>query len=140
YAIDLGTEVEAVTPNRADRMIAVKIDKGIIHATHKIHDSKIYNIKNRSEHDRTLIVEHPYRPEFKLITPEKASERARDVYRFDLPVKSAGAAKLDVVEERDIVQTVSISNTDDQTIRIFLNSQVTSEKVKAGLTKAIELK
>src|SRR5206468_11708135 len=36
--------------------------------------------------------------------------------------------------------TVSISNTDDQTIRSFLNSQVTSDKVKAGLTKAMELK
>src|SRR5262249_18988462 len=140
YAIDLGTEVEAVTPNRADRMIAVKIDKGIIHATHKVRDSKVYNVKNRSEHDRTLIVEHPYRPEFKLITPEKASERARDVYRFELPVKSGGTAKLDVVEERDVVQTVSISNADDQTIRVFLNSQITSDKVKTALQKAQELK
>jgi hypothetical protein len=140
YAIDLGTEVEAVTPNRADRMIAVKIDKGIIHATHKIRDSKIYNIKNRSEHDRTLIVEHPYRSEFKLIAPEKATERARDVYRFELPVKTGDTAKLDVVEERDIVQTVSISNSDDQTIRVFLTSQVTSDKVKVALQKASELK
>src|SRR5262249_50041741 len=130
YAIDLGTEVEPVTPNAADRLIAVKINKGVIHATHKIRDTKIYNIKNRSEHDRLLIVEHPYRPQFKLMEPEKYAERARDVYRFELPVKSGGTAKLDVVEERDIVQTVSISNSDDQTIRVFLSSQVTSNAVK----------
>jgi hypothetical protein len=140
YAIDLGTEVEAVVPNPLDRMTAVKIVRGVVQATHKIQQTKVYNVKNRSEHDRALIIEHPYRPEFKLMAPEKFSERARDVYRFEVPVKSQGTAKLDVVEERDIVNTVSISNTDDQTIRVFLNSSLSSQAVKDALVKATGLK
>jgi hypothetical protein len=141
YAIDLGTEVEAVVPNPLDRITRIKVNRGIIEATHLVRQSKTYNMKNRSEHDRTVIVEHPYRPEFKLITPEKANERARDVYRFEVPVKAAGGtAKLDVVEERDVVQSVSVSNVDDQTIRIFISNQVTSTRVKEALQKAIELK
>src|SRR5262249_44128978 len=63
-----------------------------------------------------------------------------DVYRFELPVKSGATAKLEVVEERDVLQTISISNVDDQTIRIFLNHQVSSSKVKEALTKAGDLK
>src|SRR4029079_15265766 len=140
YAIDLGTEVEPVVPNPQDRITAVKVVKGVVHASHKVQEAKTYNVKNRSEHDRTLIVEHPYRQQFKLIAPEKPSERARDVYRFELPVKAGGTAKLDVLEERDVVQTVSISNVDDQTIRIFLNHQVTGGKVKDALTQAIAMK
>src|SRR5208337_1375257 len=65
YAIDLGTEVEPVTPNSTDRLINVKINHGVIHATHKVRDTKIYNVKNRSEHDRLLIIEHPFRQQFK---------------------------------------------------------------------------
>ena len=141
YAIDLGTEVEAIVPNPQDRITNIKVNKGIIEATHKVQQSKTYNMKNRSEHDRTVIVEHPFRPEFKLMAPEKPSERARDVYRFEVPVKAAGGTgKLEVVEERDVLQTVSISNTDDQTIRIFLNNNVTSTKVKDALNQAIALK
>jgi hypothetical protein len=140
YAIDLGTEVEPVVPNPQDRITTIKVVKGIVHATHKVQESKTYNVKNRSEHDRMLIIEHPYRQQFALKVPEKATERARDVYRFEVPVKSQGTAKLDVVEERDVVQTVSISNVDDQTIRVFLNHQLSSSKVKDALSQAILLK
>jgi hypothetical protein len=140
YAIDLGTEVEPVVPNPQDRITTIKVVKGIVQATHKVQEAKTYNVKNRSEHDRTLIVEHPYRQQFKLMAPEKPSERARDVYRFEVPVKAQGTAKLDVLEERDVVQSVSISNTDDQTIRIFLNHQVASSKLKDALNQALLLK
>ena len=141
YAIDLGTEVEAIVPNPQDRITSIKVNKGIIEATHKVQQSKTYNMKNRSEHDRTVIVEHPFRPEFKLMSPPKANERARDVYRFEVPVKSAGGtAKLEVVEERDVVQTVSISNSDDQSMRFFINNAVTTTKVKDALQQAITLK
>jgi hypothetical protein len=140
YAIDLGTEVEPIVPNPQDRITTIKVVKGIVQATHKVQEAKTYNVKNRSEHDRTLIVEHPYRQQFKLMAPEKPSERARDVYRFEVPVKAQGTAKLDVLEERDVVQSVSISNTDDQTIRIFLNHQVASSKLKDALNQALLLK
>jgi len=140
YAIDLGTEVETITPNAADQLIAVKINKGIIEATHKVRETKIYNAKNRSQQERTLIVEHPYRPQFKLIAPEKYSERARDVYRFQVQVKPGETAKQEVIEERDVLQRFALSNTDDQTIRVFLSSQVTSAKVKSAIEKAGELK
>jgi len=140
YAIDLGTEVEPVVHNPQDRITKIKVNKGIVHATHLVRQEKTYNVKNRSEHDRMLLIEHPYRAEFKLVTPEKFSERARDVYRFEVPVAAGKNAKLDVTEERDIVQTVSLSNSDDQTMRFFISQNVTSEKVKTAINQAIALK
>jgi hypothetical protein len=140
YAIDLGTEVEPVVHNPQDRITKIKINKGIVEASHLVRQEKTYNIKNRSEHDRMLLVEHPYRPEFKLTAPEKFSERARDVYRFEVPVAAGKNGKLEVKEERDILQTVSLSNSDDQTMRFFISQNVTSEKVKAAINQAIALK
>jgi hypothetical protein len=140
YAIDLGTEVEPVVVNPTDRIINVKVNRGVIHATHKVREAKTYNIKNRSEHDRLVVVEHPYRQQFSLITPEKFSERARDVYRFEVKVAAGQSGKQEVVEERDVVETVAISNANDNTIRIFTSNAVTSQAVKDALAKSGEFK
>ncbi|MBY0526680.1 MAG: DUF4139 domain-containing protein [Gemmataceae bacterium] len=140
YAIDLGVEVEPVANETKNRIIKVKIDKGVIEATHKVRESKTYNVKNRTENDRVLLIEHPYRPEFKLMKPEKAEERARDVYRFEVAVASGKTASREIVEEQEQLNQVSLSNTDDNTIRVFLSEAVTSDKVKAALREAIALR
>ncbi len=140
YAIDLGTEVEPVHKANVDRITAIKIDKGLVQATHKLRESRTFNVKNRSEQDRTVIIEHPYRSDFKLLEPEKPSERTREVYRFELKAAKGQTVKQDVVEERDLLQTIAISNSDDQSIRFFLNSTVSSPKVKDALKRALELK
>jgi len=140
YAIDLGVEVEPVAHDAKDHIIQVKIVKGIMEATHKVRDSKTYTIKNRTEHDRTILIEHPYRPEFKLVKPEKAEERARDVYRFEVPLKAGQTAKRDVVEETEQLHQMAIANFDDQTVRFFISQGATSEKVKAAIQQAMALK
>jgi hypothetical protein len=140
YAIDLGMEVEPVVESDADKLIAVKVVKGIIYMTHKLRESRKWNIKNRTEQDRTLVIEHPYRQEFKLVTPKEASERSRDVYRFELKVPAGKSAKQEVVEEQDLVQAVQLSNSNDESIKVLLSNNVTSPKVKSALEKAMNLR
>ena len=140
YAIDLGTEVEAINPTNTGKVTKVKVNKGILYTTSLVHEGKTYKAKNRSQTDRLLIVEHPYRPEFHLVSSQKPSEQARDVYRFEVKVPAGKNGELEVAEERDVVSTVQLTNSDDQTIRQFLTMPVTSEKVKAALQKAIELR
>jgi hypothetical protein len=140
YAVDLGTEVEPIVKDTPNRLIAVKINKGIMISTTKIRETKVYNIKNRSEHDRILLVEHPFRADFKLLTPEKPAERARDVYRFEVKVPAGKSDSVEVIEERDLVQNVQLSNTDDQALKLFFSSAISSPAVKDALKRAQELK
>jgi hypothetical protein len=141
YAVDLGSEVEPLAKRQPDRLIAVKVNRGLLYATNKVREEKTFNIKNRSEHDRTYVVEHPFRGvDFKLVAPEKPAERTRDLYRFEVKAAKGESAKLEVIEERDVVSTVTLSNADNNSIRVFLQSPVSSPKVKEALEKAIELK
>jgi hypothetical protein len=140
YAIDLGTEIEATSQESNGKLTKVKLQKGILYSTTKIREAKTYKAKNRSPEDRLLIIEHPYRPEFTLVSQDKPSERARDVYRFEVKVPAGKTASMDVVEERDLVRTVQLTNSDDPTMRFFLSQTVSSDKVKAALQNAIELK
>lgn len=140
YAIDLGTEVEPVYKREPDRLLSVKIDKGILTAINKLRETKTFNVKNRSEHDRVLLIEHPFRPDFKLIKPEKPAEKARDVYRFELKVAAGKTASLPVIEERDIVSHIALTDYPTDSVRFYLSSNVTSEKVREALKKALALK
>jgi hypothetical protein len=141
YAVDLGTEVEPQAKRQPDRLVAVRVQRGVLYATNKVREEKTYVIRNRSEQDRVVLIEHPYRgPDFKLIAPEKPLERARDVYRFEVTVPKGETKKLEVIEERDVVSTVALSNADDQTIRIFLQSPITSQKVKDALSEIVQRK
>jgi hypothetical protein len=139
YAVDLGTEVEPVAKRDADRYTLVKIIKGIVQTTTKIRETKTYNVKNRSEQDRVVLVEHPFRPDFKL-TSKEPKERARDVYRFEVDVAAGKSAKQEVIEERDLVNQIAITNLDDNTMRVIFNSTVTSKPVVEALRKSQDMK
>src|SRR5262249_47294912 len=66
YAMDLGTEVEAKHTD-ADELVKVKVVKGIIESEFSRRETKTYTVKNRSDHSRAVLIEHPYRSDFKLI-------------------------------------------------------------------------
>ncbi len=140
YAIDLGTEVEPKLNNDGGPITKIIARQGVVYQTNRARESKNYKVVNRSEHDRVVLIEHPYRPEFELVSKTKYAERARDVYRFEVKVPAGKDATLDIVEERNAVSTVQINNAADDTIRFFLSQKITSEKVKQALEHAQQLK
>jgi hypothetical protein len=140
YAIDLGTEVEPIAKSVPDRITKVKINKGIVYQTTRVRQEKTYNIKNRSEHDRVVLLEHPFRADFNLVSKDKPAERARDVYRFELKVAPGQSASEEVIEEKDVLTSVTLTNSDDNQMRFFLSQPVISDAVKSALTQALELK
>src|SRR5262249_59909196 len=51
YAVDLGTEVEAVTENPRQTLTKVKAVKGVLETTTRLVESKTYRAQNRSGQD-----------------------------------------------------------------------------------------
>src|SRR5262245_29880096 len=142
YAVDLGTEVEAKSHRPADRLTAVRIERGILIRTDKIREERTYTATNRSGQERTVWVEHPYRAEFSLVSETKPVERTQEQYRFELklPAEAKASASTTVVEERDLATSISLSNLNDQGMRFFLNNAISSPKVKEALQQAMDLK
>jgi hypothetical protein len=140
YAIDLGTEVNPVPSTDNGRLTHVKAVKGILYTTTKLRESKTYTIKNRNDEERLVLLEHPVRNEFKLVSTTKPQETASDCYRFQVKVAPGKTETQTVTEERIINSNVQLTNLDDNTIRHFISQTVTSEKVKEGLKKAMELR
>jgi hypothetical protein len=140
YAIDLGTEVEPVVKHQPNRITTVKINKGILQTITRLREVKTYNIKNRAESDRLVLLEHPVRHDFKLVSKDQPKERTRDVYRYEVKVPAGKSASQEVIEEQDILSQVVLNNLDDNTIRVVFQSTVASAKVMDAIKKSQELK
>jgi len=140
YAIDLGTEVEPIAKSVPQRLTKVRLNKGILYQTTRVREEKTYNLKNRSEHDRTVLIEHPYRADFSLVSKDKPAERARDVYRFEVKLPAGQTASREIIEEKDVNTNIALSNSDDQSMRFFISQPIVSDKVKEALGQAVELK
>jgi hypothetical protein len=142
YAIDLGTEVDPQIGPGSQKITSVKAVRGIVTTKTLLTEEKKYRIINRSQTDRTLMIEHVNRTnqQFKLVDTEKPVEDTPDVYRFQTPVKAGETKTFTVKEEKEIANSITLTNNADDTIRHFINLSEASPALKEQLKKALEVK
>ncbi|MSQ96847.1 MAG: hypothetical protein EXR98_20155 [Gemmataceae bacterium] len=100
YALDQGTEVKAEVKESLNPDMILKIGSDGLFANSDMRETKTYTIKNRSPHDREVILEHPIRSAYwKLVEPKKPAEQTRDLYRFQVAVAAGKTVTFKVVEE-----------------------------------------
>ena len=140
YAIDQAVEVKPEAKKEPDRIVSIRIIKGTLERTYKLREIKTYQIKNGADRDRLVIVEHPSRaPVYSLIEPAKSVKAGRDFYRFEVKVPKGESAALKVVEERQQLHQVVLTNADNDTLALLLQGPASAE-LKAAVQKAVGLK
>jgi hypothetical protein len=79
YAIDLGTEVDPQVGPGTQKITSVKAVKGIVTTKTLLTEEKKYRIINRSQTDRTLLIEHANRTnqQFKLPSRNRRNSPTR---------------------------------------------------------------
>ena len=55
-----------------------------------------------------------------------------------MKVAAGQSAREEVIEEKDVSSSVTLSNSDDNTMRFFLSQPAVSDAVKKALTQALE--
>jgi hypothetical protein len=142
YAIDLGTEVDPKAGAGAQKITSVKAVRGIVTTVTKVTDEKTYKIVNRSQTDRTLLIEHPNRTaqQFKLVDTDKPVEDTPEVYRFQTPVKAGETKSFTVKEERDVTTSITLTNGAENQIRYFISLSEASPGLKQKLEEALKVK
>jgi hypothetical protein len=142
YAIDLGTEVDPQNGPGTSRITNVRAVKGIVTTTTKVREERKYRVANRSQTDRTLVIEHPNRTnqQFKLVETAVPVEDTAGVYRFQIAVKAGEEKTFPVNEERDVASQVVLTNNPDQTIRFVMSLNEATPALKQKLTEALKLK
>ena len=142
FAIDLGCEVIPQVGDGKTNITKVKAQKGIIHITRKQMDEKTYKISNKSDTARTMVVEHPNRTNqgFKLVNTAKPIEETAALWRFETKVEAGKSAEYKVTEERELNQEITLTNSSEDSIRFFINTNEASKELKTKLADALKMK
>ena len=99
-----------------------------------------YTIHNRDTSARTIVIEHPARPGWKLSDDEKPAETSASFQRFQLTVEPKKTATLVVKEYRPIRNSYQLTNVTDSDIKYFLEQQMINAELEKALRRIVSQK
>lgn len=140
YAADLGVLVDAKQKSGAQRVTKVVIAHGIMSQSTEERQECTYTIRNRDAGPRTLVIEHPARPGWKLSDGQAPAESSASFHRFRVSIDPMKTATLTVKEHRPIMNTYVLTNLTDDEVKFFLTQKMINPGVETALRKIVAQK
>jgi chromosome segregation ATPase len=97
-------------------------------------------VKNRDAKAKTVLIEQPYRADWKLAEPKEPAERTRDLYRFSVAVDPGKSATLRVKETLPIQESILLMEGGIDQIAYYQQAKEVSQKVKEALQRVVQLR
>jgi len=141
YAVDLGVRVDRKAESQPQHVTRVRISRGVMIQTSETRQESSYTIRNDDITPRSVLIEHPLQPGWKLSeqTP-KPEETTSSAYRFRQAVDPKATVKLTVLESRPIETRYELTNLTNDQIVLFERQKSINPEVEAALKKIIEQK
>ncbi len=98
YGIDLGTRVTTGIDSGNQRYLEYRATRGSLIIKTGIEETTTYTIKNIDNRAKTLVIEHPLRPQYKLLN-QKPVEVTGTMQRFSVALKPASTETFVVKED-----------------------------------------
>jgi len=140
YALDLKTEIEPKLNGGTQELVTVTLKKGTMVVSKRRIEDRTYLIKNRDGKTKMVLIEQPFRSDWKLVEPTEPTERTRDLYRFAVPVEPAKTASLRVKETLPIQETVQLMDSGIDLMAYYVRAKEVSQKVREALQKVVTLR
>jgi len=139
YAVDLGTRITAQFDSRADMVREIHFRRGILTARTAAVETKTYTIRNVDQKPKTLIIEHPVRPGYRLLD-RKPAETTASAYRFEVKLAPGATEKFPVTEERVYDNTISIASVTPDVLMTYIRNKVLTDAGRKQLEQIASLK
>jgi hypothetical protein len=140
YAADLGVLVDAKQKADNQRVTKIIIAHGTMTQSTQERQENTYTIRNRDTSARTVVIEHPARPGWKLTDDEKPAESSASFHRFRLTVDPKKTSTLLVREYRPILNNYQLTNVTDHEIKFFLEQKMINPDVEKALRRIVAQK
>jgi hypothetical protein len=140
YATDLGLLVDAKLDSDRERVTRTSIFRGTMTTTRELREKKTYIVRNEDTKARTLVIEHPARPEWKLAEDGPKPEKAIGLYRFSLTVEPKKTERLVVNEAKPLYTQYSLSSITNDQIESFLVQESINPQIEKALRAIVAQK
>jgi hypothetical protein len=127
YGIDIGTRMTTKIDSEGQNYREVSLRRGVLTAKSARLETRTYPARNVDAKPKTLIIEHPLRPGYKLLN-QKPSETTANAYRFEVKLAPSATEQFKVSEEYIYDQTFAITNvTPDFLVTLVQNKQISQQ-------------
>jgi len=124
YAVDLGTRITTKFDSTSDLLREIHVNRGMVTARSAVQEIKTFTIRNVDAKAKTLLIEHPARPGYKLLN-QKPTETTSDAYRFEVKLAPDSSQKFAISEERVYDNSFELSNlTPDILLTYVMNKSI----------------
>jgi hypothetical protein len=139
YAVDLGTRITTALDSKAQIVREIHASRGVLKAKYSANEVKTYTIRNVDAKAKTLIIEHPIRRQYSLLSA-KPTEATATAYRFEVKLAPASTTKFPVEEERVFSNGFSFTNMNPDQITVWLENKALSDAGKRALQQISDMK
>lgn len=141
FGVDLQMTVDATKRSSTSRVVGVKISRGIIEFASRQTETQEYVVENKSDREKTVIVEHPRRGgDWKLVETPEPTEKTDAVYRFRAEIPAGKQSKLVVNDQTTTANGVVIADLGPEDLARYVAMGEMPGKAKDALAKAAEMK
>ncbi|MBI4443795.1 MAG: hypothetical protein HY649_10515, partial [Acidobacteria bacterium] len=139
YGVDLGTRITTQFDTKGEVVREVHMRRGVLTTRAARVETKTFTIRNVDQKEKTLILEHPARSEYKLIDL-KPLETTANAYRFEVKLGPDATAKFPVTEERVFERTVAVANLTPDILVSYVQNKDLSAAARQQLEQILEKK
>ena len=140
YAVDLGLHVNTKHDSKRQDVERVIINRGNMRIQRALIETKSYNLDNKDDRAKTVVIEHPLRQDYELLQPKKPLEKTDNFLRFEVDVPASQLVKFEVREQRDIWDRVVIRNITPEDIAVYFKQKYISNEIHQQLQTIVALK
>ena len=139
YGVDLGTRITNHWDSKAEQTREIHARRGILTTRNAALETLTYTIHNVDQKAKTLIIEHPARPEYNLLEP-KPWEKTSNAYRFEVKLAPGATEKFPVTEERVYENSFVITDLTPDVLFTYVRNKTFSDAARKQLEQIANLK
>ncbi|MEO8370402.1 MAG: DUF4139 domain-containing protein [Candidatus Solibacter sp.] len=137
YAVDLGTRITEAFGGKNAIVREIHASRGIVTTKYAAEETRTYTLKNVDQKAKTLIIEHPLRPDYTLLN-QKPTEKTAIAYRFEVPLAAGASQDFVVSEERVYSQSIQVVNIAPDILVTYLQNRTLTPAARLQLQKVAD--
>ncbi|HPQ16377.1 MAG TPA: hypothetical protein PLP04_14185, partial [Bryobacteraceae bacterium] len=139
YAVDLGTRITTLPDSGSQRVREVHLRRGVLTTRWAARETTTYTIRNVDQKAKTLVIEHPMRPQYNLVNMQPA-ETTASAWRFEVKLAPGATEKFPVTEERVYETSMGIAGATPDVLVTYVENTALSEAARKALARIADQK
>jgi hypothetical protein len=139
YAVDLGTRITEAFGSKQALVREIHVNRGMFTTRYAAEETRTYTIRNVDKKAKTLIIEHPLRPNYTLLS-QKPKEKTATNYRFEVPLAADGSQEFAVSEERVFDSSTAVTNMTPDVLVSYVQNRSLSDAARRQLQGVVAQK